>query len=183
MVRFDSYDKGPEATLRRRREELETLDLRLRQERLNKKRRLTRKAEAELQLLRWLYPPQPPPGTGLTGMTLAAERCISEETLARSPEDIEDWRARDHPFATEEPDLDGNFYGFVGPDYIPPLVFGRLDFPPYLDLPEEKWPKTEEEFNKLTEGMIQQGWGCWIKAEDAGKEQGTPSPPRGEDQP
>ena len=33
MVRFDSYDKGPEATLRRRRKELETLDLRLRQER------------------------------------------------------------------------------------------------------------------------------------------------------
>ena len=82
-------------------------------------------------------------------MTLAAERCISEETLARSPEDIEDWRARDHPFATKEPDPDGNFCGFVGPDYIPPLVFGHLDFPPYLDLPEEKWPKTEEEFKKI----------------------------------
>ena len=83
-LRFESFTNGPEQTARRRRQELEALAIQLARERFFEKRtaRLSRKAAAELRMLRWLYPPLPP------------SQILDGE---------DDWRAEDHPFTTEQP--------------------------------------------------------------------------------
>ena len=116
---FADRDPRPEQAARSRREELETRDRWLRKERLFNKgtRQLTRKAAAELRLLRLLYPAPP---------------------RIESPEGHDELRARDHPFATEEPASDGNFYKeYVEFTDSPPLVFGDPNRPPYSDLPQD----------------------------------------------
>jgi hypothetical protein len=142
MTRFERFSHGAEAEARRRRADLDSLDLRLRRDthyKEGKPRKLSRQAEADLRLLRRLYP--------------------APQLSKPAPEEwdqIDERRAADHPFTSEEPDLgNGMFYAPMdGPQY----VYSDPNGLPYSELPISKWPKTEAEFKELTKGLIKQGF-------------------------
>jgi hypothetical protein len=116
-ARVESYFNGPEETARRRRKELQDLSLRLRSQRHEKGTAgLKRNAAATLRMLRWLYPALPPP--------------------KYQEGDEDDPRVKDHPFATEHPAADGNFYAIKDySDHNPPFGFPNSNDPPSSHLP------------------------------------------------
>ena len=142
FTRFDRYAASPEAELRRRRADLQSLDRLCRKNTFynaGRPRRLSRQEHAELGILRRLYPAP------------ALPKLAPEEW-----DRIDELKAAGHPFALEEPDPgDGMFYP---PMDQPKYVYSDPNGLPYSELPPSKWPKTEEEFKERTKGLIQQGF-------------------------